>query len=322
MKKFNLFVLLAVVLTIFSACQKDDIQVERTETQAKVYDAQLMNIGFSVDNNCLVLKDEEEFQKLLDYLVQKGDDSFPEFEKTVGFDSYRSYYEENPGRSEKLVDDLIATVISPKAEIQIGNHLFKINFKEERTEVYTLRDSSSNLKSSKIDNSSEPTLYKWTDDIFGLLNHDAMLKSYCTSDQDKKYDEAYFGGDDNGNDFWFTAQAKLNYQNFGFVHTIISKFKIISYLYSDGQRPIFIFKMNLSGYYDRRRESRRTVDEHIEGQVRDNDDGISWRPFYGTRRVESFSLTSKYSTEVFAYGLFPFVNGYTDDFAELNIGCN
>lgn len=318
MKKFNLFVLLAVVLTIFSACQKDDVQVEKTKEQASVLDDQLMNIGFSVDNNCLVLENETEFQKLLDYLVQKGDDHFPEFEKAISFDSYRSYFERNPGRSEKLVDDLVATILNPDGVIQIGDYLFKVNFKDEKTEVYPLNE----LKSKEITGQSEPILFNWSDDVFALLNHDAMLKSYCTSDQDKKYDEPYFGGDDNGNDFWFTSQAKLNYQNFGFVHTIISKFKIISYLYSHGQKPIFIFKMDISGYYDRKRESRRTINKHIEGQVRDNDDEVSWRPFYGTRRVESFSLTSKYSTEVFTYGLFPFVNGYTDDFAELNIGCN
>lgn len=316
MKKFKLLAMMTVVLTIFSACQKDELAVEQPTEQLTIFGDQL--IGVSVDNNCLILESEGDFQKLLDYLVQEGDDFFPEFEKTMNFDSYRAYYERNPGRSEKLIDDLVATILNPEGAIQIGDYLFKTNFKDEKTEVYPLNE----LKSENITGSRSPILFNWTDDVFALLNNEAVLKSYCSSDQDRKYDSDFVGWENSNSNFYFTAQAKLCYQNLGFIHTIISKFKIVNYRYSSGTKPIFLFEMDINGHYDRKNESIRTINEHIEGHVRNHDDEISWRPFYGTRRVQSFSLTSSFSYVASMYSITPFYDGYAANFTQLSISCN
>ncbi|SFF66176.1 hypothetical protein [Sunxiuqinia elliptica] len=320
MKKFNLLAVMAVVLTLFSACQQEELEVQQSDEKL-VMDEQLKQIAFSVDENCLNFESEQELQKLLDYLVEKGDNFFPYFEENVGFDSYRSYYEDKPGRSEKMIDDLIATVISPEGTIVIGNYLFKVNFESEKTEVYSMTEISGGLKNLSMYDASEPIVFRWTDDIFAILNDEVMLKSYCNSDQDRKHSSIFTGSEADKN-FWFEAQAKLNYQNFGFIHTIISKFKITSYKYSSGARPIFLFVMDIDGYYDRKRESRRSVNEHIQKDVRNHDDEVSWRPFYGTRRVQSFSIETNFSYKVLQYGISPFYNGFTDNVTQLSISCN
>ncbi len=284
-------------------------------------DEELKQIAFSVDENCLNFESEQEFQKLLDYLVEKGDSFSPYFEENVGFDSYRSYYEDKSGRSEKMIDDLIATVISPEGTIVIGNYLFKVNFESEKTEVYPMTGISGGLKSLNVYDASEPIVFRWTDDIFAILNEEVMLKSYCNSDQDRKHSQVFIMGDEDSS-FNFTAQAKLNYQNFGFVHTMISKFKIVQYLVSDGTKPTFIFAMDITGKFQRRRRSEIDVNEHIQRDVRDHDDEISWRPFYGTRRVRRYNIQSDFSWEVFRNGVHPYYDGDTGNFPQLSISCN
>ncbi len=56
---------IAMVLTVFNACQKDESGLETQDS----LDPKLDAIHFSVEDNHLVFETEAEYQKVLDYLA-------------------------------------------------------------------------------------------------------------------------------------------------------------------------------------------------------------------------------------------------------------
>jgi len=75
MRKFLVFAIVAVALTIFNGCQKSDEPVLIDEQpQAAVKNPMFIGldtIGFSVENNHLVFENEQEYQKCIDFLVPR-----------------------------------------------------------------------------------------------------------------------------------------------------------------------------------------------------------------------------------------------------------
>jgi len=98
MKKINLFAMLAVVLTIFSACQKDDLTGEQPQAVASVQEKP----DVYVENGYLAFKDYETLDSIERNLNNSGYESVKSFEDQMGFKSAYSYLYEAKQKVEEL----------------------------------------------------------------------------------------------------------------------------------------------------------------------------------------------------------------------------
>jgi hypothetical protein len=286
MKNLFVFAIVAMALTIFNGCQKDE-HVLIDEVPPQVADSNPMFVGlndiaFSVEDNRLVFENEEEFQKCIDFLAQLGDENFPAFEKEVGFESYRKINESN-----LAIDNLFATLINPEGIFQVGNFLLKIDFKKQKSYAFLLTDTEKELKSGLIINNVQAIEFNWEDDVFAILNNEIGLKSvtgsYCSGNQV------------NHNNFDFIV-TKVEYNNYGVYHTLVSRIwsklgsqYTLSYLKLKSVDSPYNPPIVPSGI------SSRCFWKHKKGQgniirfyERNNDWEIESRPYHGTRRLKGY----------------------------------
>ncbi len=288
MRKILVFAIVAVALTIFNGCQKSDEPVLiDAQPQAVVKNPMFVGldtIGLSVEDNRLVFENEEEYQKCIDFLAQLGDENFPAFEKEIGFDSYRKL-----NKSSLDVDNLFATLINPEGIFQVGNFLFKIDFKKQTSYAFLLTDTEKELKSGLIINNAQAIEFNWEDDVFAILNNEIGLKSvmrrrrYCSGNQV------------NHNNFDFVV-TKVEYNNYGVYHTLVSRIwnklgsqYTLSYLKLKSVDSPYNPPVVPGGI------KSRCFWKHKKGQgkiirfyERDDDWEIKSRPYHGTRRLKGY----------------------------------
>lgn len=335
MKKLMFLAVIAMILTVFNACQKDN-QGLSPENQSMKQQTDLMfagldSIAFTVDNNRLVFESETEYQKCLDFLVQLGDKNFPAFEQKIGFESYRSKFQDDPVKSEIFVDEMYQTILNPEMEIIIGNYLFVEKPALKKTFAYKLADNEAcTLKSADI--SSTPIQFSWNDEVFAILNGEAHLKSAPSCDyvnsQETDWEIRSYNYEQPGyNSHLINFQIKLNFQVTGIFKSLISKFKATYWDVNDydpniPQLPFLAeARMDITGKYDRNDESPEIVDEHHYEIFNETQDEMSWRPFYGSRRVRCYNIYSTFSYEILQGAVWPYSNGDSDHIT-LYLSCN
>lgn len=345
--------MVATILTIFNGCQKDELGVSQpaneAQPQAVVTNPMfigLSNIAFSVEDNRLVFESEKEYQKCIDFLAKLGDKNFPAFEKEIDFNSYRKVFEDDDVKSEVFVDDLYQTLLNPEMEIVIGDYLFRENPGIEMTLAFQLAgDEDCTLKNAVL---SSPTFtFSWRDDAFAILTEDKdlSLKSvtadYCNSNNDDKEKNFIVKSGNWGNTtyhnpfaYYFDLKAKLCFQKTAIFKSIITKFKIETSDFQcynsywdgfencrDGVYARASFESVGNALYKRKRETAFNAPVSDFFYPHMSEDVISWRPFYGTKKVEYYNITMDFKFSIYAGAVYPHDNQYVQS-ERLSIRCN
>jgi len=303
MRKFLVFAMVAVALTIFNGCQKEEQvrQLADAQPQAEVRNlmfAGLDTIDFSVEDNRLVFDNEQEYQKCIDFLAQLGDENFPAFEKEIGFDSYRKLNESNLD-----VDNLFATLINPEGVFQVNNFLLKIDFVKKKSYAFLLTESEKELKSALIiGNDQNPIELSWEDDGFAILNEENQLKRahYCTINKNLTkewtFDHGPYSNQPPVNPYTrITIKAKMAYQHYTFYHSLV--YKIKSDRFSSSTQAKFSIWMESIGNvsWHIRRCTKKSKSVNLSGILQSQGAGLSDRPFATGRRVRQYHAKIKYT---------------------------
>ena len=112
MKKFNLFAMLAVVLTIFSACQKDELTEEQPQAMASVQEKP----DVYVENGYLAFKNYETLDSIEKNLNSSGYAFIKSFEDQMGFKSAYSFLQEAKQKIEKLSENQAKSYLKTLSE--------------------------------------------------------------------------------------------------------------------------------------------------------------------------------------------------------------
>lgn len=133
MKKYNLFLFIAVIVTFYS-CQEEEIIILNSPQ------ANNENYKVEVIDNMLHFNSREDYEKTIDYLAELGDENFMNWEKEISFNSMRASFSEKIRTKMGIEDDLIATLLNPESQIRIGDNIFKIDMDNESISVTPISD--------------------------------------------------------------------------------------------------------------------------------------------------------------------------------------
>jgi len=326
MKNLLFLAAIAAVLTVFNGCQKEesrslDVVVKTT------LDPELAAIHFSVDEKRLVFENETEYQKLINYLAKKGNTYFPEFEKEVGFESYRLRYKNDEAKYQKIEDDLFATLINPEGVLQVGRYLFRVDFEKEKSYAYVLEDEmkGDGLKSATIMEQNTPIEFEWNENAFSILNNEQQLKSaqYCNGNDDKKYT---FPPLASGYPSEFlpyysiVIDAKLCYQSFTFYHSLIAKIKPDSFVSNFNTE----LRLTMNGpiQWDLNNQAPQpSFNLNLSTSCSSPTHELDYRPFAGTRKVQSYSAEITFGWQI-VFGWLPPHSANTSSYITLSSSCN
>lgn len=327
MKKLMILAVIAMVLTVFNGCQKDGTDLLQKEQKSSFTDpmfAGLDSIAFSVDNNVLAFESQMEYEKCLDFLAQLGDENFPAFEKEIGFESYRSKYQDDPEMSEVFIDDMFKTILNPEMQVVIGTHLFTEMPDKQRTLIsdYSIEKDCS-LKSAGTNSNLE---VGWHQDAFAVLNgsSDIQLKSGCSNSN-------YNGSTGIVYNcrppvcqpdyiYSFSWTNDLNFQRTSIFKSIIAKVTAGAFGYSDSQLPepypcpiSFKLYFNSIGKATYDRKNKNQFCDYVSAEkmiyLYSGSENISWRPFYGSRQVNCYNVIMDMGIQVVSGARAPQSNG-------------
>jgi len=266
--------MVALLLTIFNGCQKDDpIISQLTDEQPQEVVTNPMFVGlndiaFSVEDNRLVFESEEEFQKCIDFLANLGDKNFPLFEEEIGFESYRLAFENNAEKAELFPDELFQTLLNPEMEIIVGQYLFKEDPINQKTYAYEFENCETDIKSAII-NKYE---FRSSDDIFALLKGEPSLKS------------TYCDGNKLGYYYWNTSSGQVQYKivyQTGLYKSLQAKIKKD---HSGGAEYISLETDWTETTFYRNKKGCWTYTGSQGGYDRE----YNLRPYYSTRRLKAY----------------------------------
>ena len=122
MKRYLKVVIILVSFGIITSCEQP-IEREKPEQNAENF-----SIDFKVENNMLNFATPDDYQKLLDSLAERGYNYFIHWDKSVNFQSLRSYYDGIDELNNLPVEDeLLAVVLNPELKIKIGDYVFQLH---------------------------------------------------------------------------------------------------------------------------------------------------------------------------------------------------
>lgn len=206
MKKINIYLVLVLVcagMVMFNSCEKETTEnVQQVKTDFDSF-------SVSVENNTLVFETQEDLQECINYLVEIGEENYDEFEKQLGYHSFRSTGKELIG----FDDPIMKTLINPNFENVICGYLLVSDFEAETTFAYKLLDADICELDQVIKNELDMVQLSFDDDFFEYIEKGVLLKStsdYCIADIDTdNVDDYKVGGAD---DQKITVRTKVEYR--------------------------------------------------------------------------------------------------------------
>lgn len=290
MKNLFVFAIVAVALTFFSGCQKEEIALIGEQPQEVVTELMfegLNNIAFSVEENRLVFETEEEFQKCINLLDSSGTESFLSFEQEVGFQSLRSS-SISKGEVCPIEDDLFATLLNEKMEIVVEQYLFKLDNEKEKVTAYFVGEDF-DLKSVDMETSNMQE-FGYDDNVFAILKEEEILKSATTS---------YCGQENSENILSDGTRTIVDYNKYGIYNSLVSKM----YSFAPGtaifmkhetiNSPLGTVPSGITSRCFYKRSAKQNNIIWASNYV--YDDYISKTLWKNTRRLVGFRLDMKYS---------------------------
>jgi len=217
MKKYNLFLFIAVIVTFYS-CQEEDVIIQDSP-QA------INNENFKVEvvDNMLYFESRNEYENTIDYLAQIGDENFSNWEKEISFNSMRANFNEKVLMKMGVEDDLLATLLNPESQIRIGDNVFEIDMNNESISVTPISDFSNVYDFGYKKNSKE---YSTEDDVLDII--DGVITEEEEYQNRKK---RHCRRVKNGPYIWTTpdglveVKTKVVYQRFGIYKSLQAKIK-------------------------------------------------------------------------------------------------
>lgn len=330
MKKLIVFAMLAATLTIFNGCQKEEhVLIDEQSDQLKssqflfLMDG-IKNINLCVEDNYLVFENENEFQKCINMLSALEDRQFLEFEKQIGFTSYRYEIENKKDLQEPTCDRLFATLINPEGYIQVENYLFKIDFKNEKVLALNTLENSKRNKGYLLTESNS-VVFNWGDDVFSLLSSNGSLKSatedFCTVNRTDESNLVLRSGVNDGFSPYIdiTVNAKISYQNYGIYRTFIASTEPTSF--GTSMQTTITLTMNSVGNvtWDLNNQSPQSTTVNLSRQYGSVSNRLEQRFFSTTRRVQGYYANINFSCTINFGALPPYYNGqifYANHFLE------
>lgn len=184
MKKLIAIIAVLCGLGIFNACEQAELPMLNENKTFKI-DFDRFSVG--VENNTLVFDTEEDLKGCIDYLNEIGDENIDEFEKSIGYQSYRS-----TGKTLDGYDAIMATLVNPDMKNVICGYLTVSDFETETAMAYKLHDGDlCNLENLDL-STLEQVSFSFDDDFFEYARTGVMLKAesdYCIEyiDTDNDY---------------------------------------------------------------------------------------------------------------------------------------
>jgi len=168
MNKYLVLVMISIV-TIFYGCEKS--MIETVEVSKPALTINFEKFSLSVENNTLVFSTENDLYECFDYLSELGDKHFDEFEKAIGFSSFRTHYKFDSLNLALFNDDLYKTLLNHNREIIVSGYIFCDDPLSNKIYASELIDGCSILHSS-------PSFIVDRDqDVFSVLKGSPSLKN-------------------------------------------------------------------------------------------------------------------------------------------------
>lgn len=307
--------MVAVALTIFNGCQKDEhVLIDEQIPKDDYLVNGLKNIAFSIEDNRLVFENEEEFQKCINLLTQMGDENFELFEEEIGFISYRQKFANTPIWNNNLKDLLLATLINPERIIQVGSNLFQLDFTSATVNAFNVAEGSCDLKSSIIIEGKSQT-FSFYDDVFVLLspenNTKSVLVDYCTVNRTDESDLILQSGVNDGISPFINIKvnAKISYQNYGVYRTFIVSTKPTLFQTSMNTRITLTMTSLDNVTWDLKNQNPHSTTVNKSETYGSTGSRLDERFFSTTNRVQAYHAYMRFSCKIDSGALPPYYNG-------------
>lgn len=286
-----LFFLSTCILFITSCNEKEENNV--LENNALKVDFEKFSV--SVENNTLIFESEEDLKGCIDYLVEIGEENFNEFEKAIGYHSYRRTGKELAG----FEDALMKTLINPYKEIVLCDYLISSDFKNKTAVAYKLDElDKCNLQTLKR---SELNALKFSfdDDFFEFIDSGSLksIQSYCSENTESG---SWVGDFPNGTSYTDPEDIRIHI-NYSTVYysSLFYKYLHIYFEYYCGDNAAAsgfdyqttsncFWQNNVEGSYFERNGSGSLTPINTPGGLR----SITFdkKPYNSTRRLTSYAL--------------------------------
>lgn len=207
MKKFTLCIQCLALITLlnFSSCKKKVLELEPQATNSPAMDAQNINVV----NGRLVFDNRRSFEEEISSSPSNNNSVARVAKKHEGFVSMWDYYKNKKSYNTRgrissdtlpVLDDYLATILSPEGLIQIGKWIFKINLPEEK--CYVLEESNIESYSDLINEnvSNHVRVFPTSETVLDVLAEENSAKiskglfckeSGARSENDKEKDISY-----------------------------------------------------------------------------------------------------------------------------------
>ncbi len=315
MKNLIVLAMVAVALTIFNGCQKDEhVLIDEQISKNDYLFNGLKNIAFSIVDNRLGFENEEEFQKCINLLSQMGDENFELFEEEIGFISYRQKFVNTNDWDNNLKDLLLATLINPEKTIQVGDYLFQLDFTSSTVNVFAIEEGSCDLKSSLITKGKFES-FSFYDDVFGLLSSGNITKSvladYCTVNRTDESDLILQSGVNDGFSPFINIKvnAKISYQNYGIYRTFIVSTEPTLFQTSMNTRITLTMTSLDNVTWDLKNQDPHSTTVNKSETYGSTGSRLDERFFSTTNRVQSYHAYMRFSCKIDNGALPPYYNG-------------
>ncbi|MDA3930284.1 MAG: hypothetical protein PF541_15145 [Prolixibacteraceae bacterium] len=271
--------LVLIGITFFSSCEKQELDLNTVEIGNN------LDLPFVVSNENGVLNFETkaDYELALNYLVElESNGELDQFEKQLGFNSYRSIYQFDEQKMDDIQDNILATFLNPSNKVIIEQKMFEINLIEDRVSVWEHQDCE--LKSAQ----DELLIgeFRCDEDVFDLLENGAVLKSvqgdYCKSNKETDNNGGNFIVQESG---WVTYyNCKVSYFRAGIYYTLKAVMSV-----SENRSDIEIDVITCT--YTKKNWTKKDKD-HSES-------GYGWsriyRPFWGLSRLRDHDFKVKFT---------------------------
>ncbi|MGM0408124.1 MAG: hypothetical protein ACQERU_09065 [Bacteroidota bacterium] len=294
MKNLILIAMTAVALTIFNGCQKVELESDLTTKNVEIQQTSqnsilegLNTILMSVENNCMVFENENEFQKCLNLLFNLKEKDLSDFEQEIGFTSLRSNAI-SKGINCQIEDEIFATLLNPEMQIIIEHYLFTLNNEKRKVAAQFIGENYDlkSIKSQEFDKQE----FSYDDNVFALIKNEKTLKSALSD---------YCGGEDAEHQLPDGIITKVAYNKYGIYNTLTAKIHTVFqglplYLKMETiNSPLGTVPSGITSRCFYKRDGKQNNIGYSEGFVWD--DTLKKTLWQNTRRLIGFRVDMKFT---------------------------
>ncbi len=329
MKK--LLIALLVLTTVLNSCSKQEDLIKTSTESIKSFPLEGFTGVSLSDKGYVVFDNEENYNTFLEVMKDLSTSEWDKWELSLGFTSLRTSRQQNVQNkttsitdyNTEVEDELLLTFIDQYGVVQIGNMIFKAEIDKDL--VWTLdaqhldkygallgrQFDASTMNIFRISLDENRTGEVWDVVLSGIVGIDESNGSYKTTGIfgedhhppcDEYIDKTYEWNPDTQSFeetscTTYRADFKSSYQNALFYKSLMTELKYMkrdcnsSGFWSQVHTNIWAGGGSYCNYKTKKRRSTTQYPTH-PGQTWDNK--YNWRPYSGSRRLESYHLETNY----------------------------